>query len=136
MEDTLFPLLEDFGMEWSSESAGSAGSDFEKHYGIQVEDRGEHYFIIKILLDAEANEYFKTGDEILTINLERKEDIPEDYIRNQEELQIGVRRDERIISRSISKGNFKTESKTVLKAKESMSVDQKKAFYSWLNIEV
>lgn len=130
MEKYLRPLLLEYGMELKFQNTSS---EFFNRFGLEVVKKGELYFISHKSIDAlEAND-LQAGDVILTLSNKK---INDSLIKESMEvnyLAVGIKRGDRIISRSLSSGVFKAvERWTVVKANDLDSIQEKNYDY-WLN---
>lgn len=129
VEDYLVPLLELFGMNLL---LSEVGSSFYERFGIELqESNGSFYVSGKSNKALEAKD-IEVGDLVLTLSNEKmekgliKESLSSDY------LAVGVKRNERIISRSLSSSKYESVQKWQVKKFDSLTPEQEKNYGVWL----
>ena len=100
----------------------------EKLFGLSIKRRSGNWFVVGVNPKSEASKHVKVNDEVLTINQKKMAEINDEYIGSQEDLRLGIKREGKIISREIEKGDYEVSSTYQLVKKENLSPEQLYAY--------
>ena len=103
VEKYIKPLLLDFGLELK---LGGEASKVFSRFGLDMDKD----FVLTDIASSDEHKDFMVGDQVITMNNEKMSYASFQRIFEDEYLILGVKRGERIISRSITKSKFEKKS--------------------------